>query len=49
MNLMQNLSNNFPNFIKGFELMGFGMAGIFIVLMLLFASVKVLIKLFPGK
>lgn len=37
------------NFYQSLEIMGFGMAGIFIVLGMLFASVKILIKLFPEK
>lgn len=49
MNIVENLNNNLPTFFKGLELMIFGMAGIFIVLLLLFVSVKVLIKLFPAK
>ncbi|WP_195892642.1 OadG-related small transporter subunit [Desnuesiella massiliensis] len=49
MNLFENLSRNLPTFFQGFELMGFGMAGIFIVLLLIFASIKVLIKVFPEK
>jgi Na+-transporting methylmalonyl-CoA/oxaloacetate decarboxylase gamma subunit len=49
MNLMQYFSENLPAFYQGLELMGFGMAGIFLVLLILFASVKVLLKLFPAK
>ena len=49
MNLMQYFGENLPAFYQGLELMGFGMAGIFLVLLILFASVKVLLKLFPSK
>lgn len=38
-----------PDFITSLEIMAFGMTGIFIVLSMLFLSVKVLIKLFPEK
>ncbi|MDV3426020.1 MAG: hypothetical protein LIR50_02370 [Bacillota bacterium] len=43
------MSSNLPNFFKGLQIMGFGMAGIFIVLLLIFAAIKVLIKLFPAE
>ncbi|WP_423244796.1 OadG-related small transporter subunit [Fonticella tunisiensis] len=49
MNTIASLSNNLPTFFQGLKLMGFGMTGIFLVLLLLFALVKVLIKLFPPK
>ena len=49
MDIMQNLSNNLPAFYKGLGLMGFGMTGIFIVLLILFACVKILLKFFPVK
>lgn len=44
-----NLSSNLDTFFEGLKIMGFGMAGIFIVLLLIFASIKVLLKLFPAK
>jgi Na+-transporting methylmalonyl-CoA/oxaloacetate decarboxylase gamma subunit len=44
-----NLSNNMPTFLEGLKIMGFGMAGIFLVLLLIFGSIKVLLKLFPPK
>lgn len=37
------------NFYQSLEIMGFGMVGIFVVLGMIFASVKILIKLFPEK
>ncbi len=49
MNFMDNISQNVPDFLIALQIMSFGMVGIFIVLGLLFVSVKVLIKLFPEK
>ena len=49
MNFLDSFSQNVPDFLVALEIMGFGMAGIFIVLGMLFASVKILIKLFPAK
>lgn len=49
MNFLSNFSHNLPDFYVALEIMGFGMAGIFLVLGLLFGSVKALIKLFPAK
>lgn len=40
---------NMPGFITSLEIMAFGMTGIFVVLTMLFVSVKALIKLFPEK
>lgn len=37
------------NFYQSLEIMGFGMVGIFVVLGMIFAAVKLLIKLFPEK
>lgn len=48
MNFLDQFSHNMPDFLVSLEIMGFGMAGIFIVLGLLYVSVKVLIKLFPA-
>ena len=44
-----NLSENFPVFLEGLKLMGFGMAGIFLVLIIIFFSIKILLKVFPPK
>jgi Na+-transporting methylmalonyl-CoA/oxaloacetate decarboxylase gamma subunit len=44
-----DFSKNLNTFFEGLNIMGFGMAGIFLVLLLLFASIKILLKLFPGK
>lgn len=49
MNVLANIGQNLPNFYKSLEIMGFGMAGIFIVLGMLYISVKLLIKIFPEK
>jgi F0F1-type ATP synthase assembly protein I len=49
MNFLDRFSENVPDFLIALEIMGFGMAGIFLVLGLLFVTVKVLIKLFPAK
>lgn len=40
---------NLDTFYEGLHIMGFGMAGIFLVLLLIFASIKILLKVFPGK
>jgi hypothetical protein len=44
-----DFSANMENFYKALKLMGFGMSGIFIVLILIFISIKVLLKVFPDK
>ena len=44
-----NFSANMDTFYQGLKLMGFGMAGIFLVLILIFLSIKVLLKVFPDK
>ncbi len=44
-----NLSKNFPVFLDGLELMAFGMIGIFLVLIIIFFSIKILLKVFPPK
>lgn len=49
MNILANISENLPNFYQSLEIMGFGMAGIFIVLGMIYGSVKLLIKIFPEK
>jgi hypothetical protein len=43
------MSSNLPTFFKSLQVMGFGMAGIFLVLLLIFASIKILLKVFPVK
>lgn len=40
---------NLDTFYEGLKIMGFGMVGIFLVLLLIFASIKVLLKVFPAK
>jgi hypothetical protein len=40
---------NFDTFFEGLRIMGFGMVGIFLVLLLIFGSIKVLLKVFPAK
>ena len=42
-------SQNLSTFFEGLQIMGFGMAGIFLVLLLIFVSIKVLLKIFPAK
>ncbi len=49
MNFFNQFSQNLPGFYEAMGIMAFGMAGIFLVLGLLFVTVKVLIKLFPAK
>lgn len=49
MNIMANIQNNLSVLFEGFNIMIFGMAGIFIVLLMLFGAIKVLLKLFPTK
>ncbi len=44
-----NLSENFPVFLRALKLMGFGMVGIFLVLIIIFFSIKILLKAFPPK
>jgi hypothetical protein len=44
-----DFSKNLNTFFEGLGIMGFGMAGIFIVLLLIFASIKILLKVFPAK
>ncbi len=48
---MSGIANlaNISDFYTSLEIMGFGMTGIFVVLLLLFISVKALIKFFPEK
>lgn len=48
-NMFGNFNQNLPAFYEGLEIMGFGMAGIFIVLLLIFASIKALLKFFPSQ
>jgi hypothetical protein len=48
MNFLEQFSQNIPDFLISLEIMAFGMVGIFLVLGLIFASVKILIKLFPA-
>ncbi len=40
---------NFQTFLDSLEVMGLGMAGIFIVMILLYLSIKLLLKAFPPK
>ena len=40
---------NLESLGQAVELMGLGMAGIFIVLSILFLAVKILLKIFPSK
>lgn len=47
--LLNSFSKNLPAFYEAMGIMAFGMAGIFLVLGLIFVTVKVLIKLFPAK
>jgi hypothetical protein len=44
-----DFSKNLNTFFEGLEIMGFGMAGIFVVLLLIFVSIKILLKAFPVK
>jgi Na+-transporting methylmalonyl-CoA/oxaloacetate decarboxylase gamma subunit len=44
-----DFSKNLATFNEGLGIMVFGMAGIFIVLMMIFVAVKVLLKVFPEK
>lgn len=44
-----NISENIPVFLDGLKLMAFGMIGIFLVLTIIFLSIKVLLKVFPPK
>jgi len=37
------------NFYKSLEVMYYGMAGIFVVIMVMYISIKLLLKLFPPK
>ena len=46
---LNRFSENLPGFYEALHIMAFGMAGIFLVLGLIFVTVKVLIKLFPAK
>ncbi|WP_147590133.1 OadG family protein [Clostridium polynesiense] len=43
-----NINNNLPVFYEGLKIMVFGMTGIFLVLSLLFAAIKALLKIFPS-
>jgi hypothetical protein len=45
---MKNFDSNLPTFFMGLKVMVFGMVGIFLVLLLIYVSIKVLIKLFPA-
>ncbi len=40
---------NLENFYTALQIMGYGMAGIFAVILLIFAMIKLLIALFPPK
>ena len=40
---------NIPAMLSTLPIMGLGMLGIFIVILIIFASVKILMKLFPEK
>jgi Na+-transporting methylmalonyl-CoA/oxaloacetate decarboxylase gamma subunit len=44
-----DFSKNLSTFYEGLSIMVFGMTGIFLVLLLIFGSIKVLLKLFPPK
>ena len=44
-----DFSKNVNTFMEGLSIMGFGMVGIFLVLLLIFASIKILLKVFPAK
>ncbi len=44
-----DFSKNLSTFFEGLKIMGFGMTGIFLVLLLIFASIKLLLKVFPEK
>jgi Na+-transporting methylmalonyl-CoA/oxaloacetate decarboxylase gamma subunit len=44
-----DFGKNADTFMEGLRIMGFGMAGIFLVLLLIFASIKVLLRFFPVK
>lgn len=44
-----DFNKNLSTFFEGIEIMGFGMMGIFLVLLLIFISIKVLLKVFPPK
>ncbi|WP_426348149.1 OadG-related small transporter subunit [Alloiococcus sp. CFN-8] len=44
-----NINENLPAFFDGLKLMVFGMIGIFLVLTIIFFSIKVLLKVFPPK
>ncbi len=37
------------NFYKSLEVLGYGMSAIFIVIMVMYISIKVLLKVFPPK
>lgn len=47
--IINNLGNNWPIFVKSLSTMVYGMAGIFLVLIILFISIKLLLKIFPPK
>lgn len=42
-------NSNLATFYQGLQVMGFGMSGIFIVLLMIYATIKILIKLFPAE
>jgi Na+-transporting methylmalonyl-CoA/oxaloacetate decarboxylase gamma subunit len=44
-----DFTKNLDTFFEGLQIMGFGMAGIFLVLLIIFASIKILLKVFPAK
>ncbi len=43
------MENIMMNFYTTLRIMGFGMLGIFAVILLIFAVIKILIKVFPPK
>jgi len=43
-----DFAKNVATFLEGLKIMGFGMTGIFLVLLLIYASIKILIRVFPG-
>ena len=44
-----DIKENLPVFLDGLKLMAFGMIGIFLVLTIIFFSIKILLKVFPPK
>ena len=47
--IYMNITDNLPVFYEGLKIMGFGMVGIFLVLTIIFLSIKLLLKAFPPK